>query len=211
MKRNAPRSLTDRDLYRRSRYCNRHYHREIMQTINELKDIPIYFVSVLQNYDFKTMTFGPRSFKVSGPTVWNDLPIPDWRILLWAKALSENCLKHFYLIDDRYFCAFAVFARRNVHNENEMKMISHLQINWKYDCFQMEQHTFILEPVRELKQLYFKNMEEYWNFSELIIELTFEISTTSLQFTPSIIISDYDYIALSLWFLHSQNRLVLQK
>ena len=35
--------------------------------------------------------------------------LPVWRILLWAKTLSENCLKHFYLIDDRYFCAFAVF------------------------------------------------------------------------------------------------------
>ena len=22
--------------------------------------------------------------------------LPDWRILLWAKTLSENCLKHFY-------------------------------------------------------------------------------------------------------------------
>ena len=28
---------------------------------------------------------------------------------LWAKTLSENCLKHFYLIDDRYICAFAVY------------------------------------------------------------------------------------------------------
>ena len=35
--------------------------------------------------------------------------LPVWRILLWAKTLSENCLKHIYLIDDRYFCAFAVF------------------------------------------------------------------------------------------------------
>ena len=31
------------------------------------------------------------------------------RILLWAKTLSENCLKHFYLIDDSYICAFAVY------------------------------------------------------------------------------------------------------
>ena len=29
-------------------------------------------------------------------------------------------------------------------------------------------------------------MEEYWNISELILELTFEESPTSLQFTPSL-------------------------
>ena len=56
----------------------------------------------------KTMTFGPRSFKVSGPTVWNDLPAR-----LKDSSMSKNSfrklLKHFYLIDDRYFCAFAVF------------------------------------------------------------------------------------------------------
>ena len=28
----------------------------------------------LYNPRTKTMTFGPRSFKVSGPTIWNDLP-----------------------------------------------------------------------------------------------------------------------------------------
>ena len=56
----------------------------------------------------KTMTFGPRSFKVSGPTIWNDLParLKDSSL---SKTLSENCLKHFYLIDDRYICAFAVY------------------------------------------------------------------------------------------------------
>ena len=52
----------------------------------------------------KTMTFGPRSFKVSGPTIWNDLPA---RLTSLSKTLSENCLKHCYLIDDR----------RNVRNE----------------------------------------------------------------------------------------------
>ena len=51
---------------------------------------------------------------------------PDWRILLWAKTLSENCLKHFYLIDDRYIWAFAVYI--NLRGEmfamkwNEMKL-----------------------------------------------------------------------------------------
>ena len=52
----------------------------------------------------KTMTFGPRSFKVSGPTIWNGLPAR-----LKDSSLSKNCLKHFYLIDDRYICAFAVY------------------------------------------------------------------------------------------------------
>ena len=38
----------------------------------------------------KTMTFGPRSFKVSGPTIWNDLParLKDSSL---SKTLSENC------------------------------------------------------------------------------------------------------------------------
>ena len=53
--------------------------------------------------------------------------LPDWRILLWAKTLSENCLKHFYLIDDCYICAFAVYI--NLRGEmfemkwNEMKSL----------------------------------------------------------------------------------------
>ena len=61
----------------------------------------------------KTMTFGPRSFKVSGPTIWNDLParLKDSSL---SKTLSENCLKHFYLIDDRYICAFAVYINLRV-------------------------------------------------------------------------------------------------
>ena len=29
--------------------------------------------------------------------------------ILSSLLFSENCLKHFYLIDDRYTCAFAVF------------------------------------------------------------------------------------------------------
>ena len=33
--------------------------------------------------------------------------MPDWGILLWAKTLSENCLKHFYSIED--ICTFAVY------------------------------------------------------------------------------------------------------
>ena len=36
--------------------------------------------------------------------------LPDWRTLPWAKTLSENCLKHFYSIDDCYIFAFAVFS-----------------------------------------------------------------------------------------------------
>ena len=36
----------------------------------------------------KTMTFGPRSFKVSGPTIWNDLPAR-----LKDSSLSKNCFR----------------------------------------------------------------------------------------------------------------------
>ena len=36
----------------------------------------------------KTMTFGPRSFKVSGPTIWNDLPAR-----LKDSSLSKNSFR----------------------------------------------------------------------------------------------------------------------
>ena len=47
--------------------------------------------------------------------------LPDWRTLLWAKTLSENCLKHFYLIDDCDICAFAVYInlRKEMFRMNE--------------------------------------------------------------------------------------------
>ena len=35
--------------------------------------------------------------------------LPELKILPRAKTYSENCLKHFYLIDDCCVCAFAVF------------------------------------------------------------------------------------------------------
>ena len=54
------------------------------------------------------MTFGPRSFKVSGPTIWNDLPAR-----LKDSSLSKNSfrklLKTFLFDDDCYICAFAVY------------------------------------------------------------------------------------------------------
>jgi hypothetical protein len=47
--------------------------------------------------------------------------LPDWKILLWAKTLSENYLKHIYLIDEHYICAFAVYInlRREMFIMNE--------------------------------------------------------------------------------------------
>ena len=54
----------------------------------------------------KTTTFGPRSFKVSGPTIWNDLParLKDSSLI---KNSFRKLLKTF--LDDRYFCEFAVY------------------------------------------------------------------------------------------------------
>ena len=39
----------------------------------------------------KTMTFGPRSFKVSGPTIWNDLPAR-----LKDSSLSKNFFRKLF-------------------------------------------------------------------------------------------------------------------
>ena len=43
-----------------------------------------------------TMTFGPRSFRVSGPTFWNILP-PDMRDMNISFALFKSKLKTFLL------------------------------------------------------------------------------------------------------------------
>ena len=58
----------------------------------------------------KTMTFGPRSFKVSGPTIWNDLPAR-----LKDSSLSKNSfrklLTNFYLIDDMMIFGQMIFGQ----------------------------------------------------------------------------------------------------
>ena len=52
----------------------------------------------LYNPRTKTMTFGPRSFNVSGPTIWNNLParLKDSSL---SKTLSENYFIETFLFD----------------------------------------------------------------------------------------------------------------
>ena len=56
----------------------------------------------------KTMTFGhlDRGRSRSLVPQFGMICLPNWRLLPWAQTLSENCLKHFHLIDDRCICGF---------------------------------------------------------------------------------------------------------
>ena len=70
----------------------------------------------------RTVTFGPRSFKVCGLTIWMNFPL-GWKIHLWVLTHFENCLRHSCLINDCYMSAFAVpvlTCARNAHNNNNI-------------------------------------------------------------------------------------------
>ena len=79
----------------------------------------------------KTMTFGPRSFKISGPTIWNDLPAGRLKDSSLSKNSFRKLLETFLF--DRWplhlFTAFAVYINLRgemfVMNEwmNEPKLL----------------------------------------------------------------------------------------
>ena len=67
----------------------------------------------------KTMTFGPESFKVSGPTIWDDLPagMKDSSLSKNSfRKLLESCLFDICPLHLR-ICGFYQLVQRNARNE----------------------------------------------------------------------------------------------